>query len=84
MTKSEDKFKKMKEAVRSLNDAAAKSEATVTVLTEQMQESFGCDNLESAEEKLAELQRRYTEAESKYQHDMDKFEENYGELLDQS
>ena len=83
MKSEEKKFKKMQEAAEALNDAASQSAATVAILTEQMQESFECDSLQSAEEKLAELQKIYSDSESEYQHAMEKFKNEYGDLLEE-
>ena len=74
-------FDRLRQAVEKWQREQAKAEGALESLLQRLQREYGCETLEQAEQKVAEMEREAAAFEQVYREQFEQFRTEWAELL---
>ena len=76
-----DEYRRLKKRADLLKDEASRAEGALNQLMQKLQEIYDCESLEEAKQLLTKKTKELNEAEQKYEQELAKFKEKWGDQL---
>lgn len=76
-----NEFQRIKKKVENLKQEKSRAEGALDEQKRVLKESFGCDSIEAARSKLAELKQNMDKAKIEYENVLASFKDQFGDLL---